>query len=66
MEVAKITGVTYRQLDYWVRCGWIPGIGCPGSGGRRQWGPGDISIVLQLKAASDARRGRIGDLVATA
>lgn len=37
-EVAALLRVSYRQLDYWVRNGYIPqATPCPGSGVRRRW-----------------------------
>ena len=31
-QVARMVGCSFRQLDYWVRAGWIPGLGSPGPG----------------------------------
>lgn len=41
-EMSTLTGLTYRQLDYWVRnrvipSYWILGDNLPGSGRQRRW-----------------------------
>lgn len=40
-QVCAATGLTYRQLDYWVRCGAIePAVSrASGSGSVRRWAP---------------------------
>ena len=50
-EVARLIGVTYRQLDYWSSHGWLRTEPSPGTGHRRMWTPDAIrhaSIVGQL------------------
>ena len=48
-EVTRITGITYRQLDYWVRNGVIPPdwVDDPsaGSGRARRWHPEAIPAL---------------------
>lgn len=48
-------GVTYRQLDYWVRTGRIR---CdeptPGSGARRVWPPGELEVASRMARLLDA------------
>lgn len=47
------TGVTYRQLDYWTRKGYItPAKPSPGSGVRRVWTPQVVEDVRWLVQAS--------------
>lgn len=58
IEVSLALGVTYRQLDYWVRAGLIPGMSerGPGSGGRRQWTPDQVDAARRVAALSEVRR----------
>ena len=53
-DVAKLVGVSYRQLDYWCRRGLIPGQRgvCPGSGGRRLWRPNDVQRARVISMAA--------------
>lgn len=55
MEVVAMTGATYRQLDWWVRTGRIPGNGelvNVGSGHRRTWTGEQVARVELLLRAS--------------
>lgn len=54
VEVSKITGATYRQLDYWCRSGLIPGQAgvAPGSGARRRWTAADVQRARLVKLAA--------------
>jgi hypothetical protein len=54
---AKLANITYRQLDYWARQGWVKpsveaGVGRPG---RRIYGPDDV-----VKLAALGHFGRSG------
>ena len=54
VEVAELTGATYRQLDHWCRRGFIPGqptMGI-GSGHRRLWTDKQVEEVELLMRAS--------------
>jgi DNA-binding transcriptional MerR regulator len=43
-EVALHLRVTFRQLDYWVRSGWLPlAYKQPGSGVRRLWSADEVA-----------------------
>lgn len=60
-ELARLVGATYRQVDYWVRHGYLtPDRAQPGSGVARIWTPEDLrvaGVVAQLRrmgAAADA------------
>lgn len=47
-DVAMMAGVTYRQLDYWLRTGTIgfcEGVEQPGSGHPRNWTEDEVAIV---------------------
>lgn len=55
VEVARLTGATYRQLDYWARSGRIPGQSpgpSTGSGHRRLWSEADVERVRLVLRAS--------------
>ncbi len=56
VEVARLTGVTYRQLDYWDRIGFVrpsvrPATG-PGNGGRR-YSEADVETLRLTKRLLD-------------
>lgn len=54
-QAASLAGITYRQLDYWIRRGLIEPIGDaqPGSGVGRQF---DIDEVFTLTIVADLVR----------
>ena len=54
--VCRLTGVTYRQLDYWARTGLVtPTIAVArGSGSKRRYGYADILEVKVIKRLLDA------------
>jgi hypothetical protein len=48
-EVCAITGITYRQADYWARTGAVePLVGARGSGSRRRWTAHEVCAVQAL------------------
>lgn len=56
-QVCRLVGISYRQLDYWVRRGMIE---CPdkrglGSGHARRWTPEDVrrlkAVVAEMREA---------------
>lgn len=48
-DVLAGTGVTYRQLDYWTRQGWVrPEVEAAGSGYARAWHPDEARVVAIL------------------
>ena len=52
-EAARLAGVSYRQLDYWARTGFIkPARDARGRGSARRWGPLE---VVQLRVAKELR-----------
>ena len=64
IEVCRMLDVTYRQLDYWSRQGWIPGQeGGVGSGHRRVWTSEQFERIQRLKRAADLRQGTLMDTV---
>ncbi len=50
--VCRLTGVTYRQLDYWARTGLVtPSIrSAQGSGSKRKYSYGDLLEVKVIKS----------------
>lgn len=63
-EVCKMTGATYRQLDYWCRTNRIPDQPAPGSGGRRRWTRAQIDHVDVLLRASEWVNANLDQAVA--
>lgn len=41
-------GVTYRQVDYWCRRGYLRPIFAGGSGNRRHWTEAEIEIACRM------------------
>jgi hypothetical protein len=61
MEACRLSGVTFRQLDYWVRRSSVtPERGAVGSGSRRVWSALDVDRLLVLARLS----GLLGDMPA--
>ena len=50
--VCRLTGVTYRQLDYWARTGLVTPSITPasGSGSKREYSYGDVLEVKVIKS----------------
>lgn len=45
----KDLGVTYRQLDHWVRQGYLrPAVAQPGTGRPRSWPPFEIKVAARM------------------
>jgi DNA-binding transcriptional MerR regulator len=55
-DVSRLTGATYRQLDYWARQGYIrPSLGAAaGSGTQREYSRADVAAVARIKVCLDA------------
>lgn len=50
-EVCRRAGITYRQLDYWGRCGLIPTPSSPcGSGCPRRWSLAEVERICAISA----------------
>ena len=61
-ELCAAAGITYRQLDYWTRVGYLtPATEAHGSGSQRKW---DSSMLF--KAKQMARLTKAGLLPVTA
>ncbi len=60
---AERAGITYRQLDYWARCGYVnPTIDdASGSGTRRRYSDNDI---LKVRCLADLRQAGVELLTA--
>lgn len=54
-EVCQLVGISYRQLDYWVRAGWVvPSVqGSPGRGHHRLWSERDLVELEAMGALAD-------------
>jgi DNA-binding transcriptional MerR regulator len=65
-DVARLIGVSYRQLSYWCSQGLIPGqparVGS-GSAGYRRWTAADISRARLVANAAELRAGSLADTV---
>lgn len=54
-DAANITGLTYRQVDHWVRSGFLtPDTAANGSGSRRRLSYEDLMKLSLAKALSNA------------
>lgn len=54
-EILERTGLTYRQLDYWVRKGWLrPARKANGSGSRRGWTRRELDVAVVMCRLVDA------------
>lgn len=49
IDTILATGISYRQLDYWVRRNWLkPGNAQAGSGMARLWPESELSVALLM------------------
>jgi hypothetical protein len=68
VELHLELGVTYRQLDYWCRRGYLNPVTPGGSGKWRQWPEGEREVARRMavlvksgyKAGAAARLARLG------
>lgn len=57
-EVVESTGITYRQLDYWQRAGYIDfARAASGSGSRRALSVADVRVLIATGDISNLVRG---------
>lgn len=66
-EACNAAGISYRQLDYWTRSGYITpqGAAMPGSGARRRWTAQHVAVLAVLAQVSGiVPIGRLGQLAA--
>lgn len=48
-EVPEIAGISYRQLDWWVRKGYLyPTRPAEGSGYRREWPESEVAVAKEM------------------
>jgi hypothetical protein len=47
-QLADQAGITYRQLDNWVRRGWLKPTGSHGSGSGRYWPAQERNVALDM------------------
>lgn len=64
VDVCRATGASYRQLDHWVRCGYIDAhdVAAVGSGHHRRWNPDQVSRVRALVQAAEIKSTPLGEL----
>jgi hypothetical protein len=66
-DVMKLTGATYKQLDYWTRIGLLrPMWPMGGSGTRRHFRARDVCVARALVAAPDPKAVNLYRLIADA
>jgi DNA-binding transcriptional MerR regulator len=55
-DVCRLAGVTYRQLGYWCRTGFIPGVErrSPGTGRKRFFSSTQVMLIAYAAALSEA------------
>lgn len=61
--VCAITGITYRQLDYWDRLGMVSPSGTParGSGTARRYTLADVRVLFLVKLLLDQGLSLVGN-----
>ena len=65
-DVADRIGATYRQLDYWIRRGYVEGMdafACPGTGYNRTWQAQSLASAERL--ARLVRAGFVTEVAAS-
>jgi len=63
-EVCARTGVTYRQLDYWCRTGYMPDHEGYGSGSVRQWTEEDVAyLTVFMKLVNAGLELKVADRI---
>lgn len=51
LEACAAAGLTYRVVDYWVRCGAVsPSVAAHGQGTRRSWSIDDVDRLTRIGA----------------
>ena len=67
-QACELSGVTYRQLDYWARRGWVrPSVDVGlGRAGRRLYGPTDVIRLGALRhfGVAGLDVGKLGPVLA--
>lgn len=67
-EACNAAGISYRQLDYWTRSGYVTPVGgnaTPGSGARRRWTTQHVAVLAVLaKVSGVVAISRLGQLAA--
>jgi DNA-binding transcriptional MerR regulator len=66
-EVCALTGISYRQLDHWVRLGHVPGMTkddvAPGSGFRRRFSQEQMDALRDLKRAYELKNAPVDEVL---
>lgn len=54
-DICHRLGVSYRQIDHWVRRGWLrPDQPIPGSGNPREWTNEELDVARRMAALVNA------------
>lgn len=66
-ELTELVGITYRQLDYWCRQGYIHPIGndTPGSGKQRRFSPAilpKVKLIAKISKAFERDNSPLGQI----
>jgi hypothetical protein len=48
VELADHAGITYRQLNYWCRKGWLDPIGGQGTGNKAAWPLSEAFVAVRM------------------
>lgn len=63
-EACRITGITYRQIDYWIRQGWLhPHIRGRGSGHPHRLSVMDLRCAMAIEAVVSAKLNGQGEII---
>lgn len=55
VDLMRLTGATYRQVDYWSRVGYLrPPEPTPGSGAQRVFSPTEVQVAYLMVALTNA------------
>lgn len=68
-EAMDLLDVSYRQLNYWVEQGWVPGLAVVRNGGlgsgkgahRWRWTPGQVAAARVVRDHLDQARALLAD-----
>lgn len=65
VDILRRVNVSYRQLDYWVRRGWLrPDQTIPGPGNPREWTNDELDVAIRMGKL--VRAGIAPDIAAAA
>lgn len=53
-HVLRVTGATARQIDYWVRRGYLHPVGQGGTGNAFEWPQAEVRAATMMKVLTDS------------